>query len=298
MATKFKLSDIETVEVSLVPKGANNKKFFLMKTADGDKVISAEEFLSKAMLCEDHEFNKICDGLSPDLKDQVKAISKFIEVLRDKLPDESVNQILQLTLGSHNGENKMADKETNTPDNKEELAKAAAAEALSKEHRETKEKLEKAEKESTELKKALEDTTKRTEALEKSLKEKEEIALTKEYIGIAGEFKNLGINSAEFGPVLKTFAQASKEGFDKLMAVLKAADATCAAAFDSKGSDAKGTTLTADAAYEKLEGLAKAHSESKKVSIEKARLDILETKEGSEAYAQYDAALKNTKGAA
>lgn len=76
------------------------------------------------------------------------------------------------------------------------------------------------------------------------------------------------------------------QGVEGASEILKAAEAALAKAFV-----AQGTTAGADLnkAEDKLENLAKAHAEAKKVSIEKARAEVLTTPEGAALYAEMDA---------
>lgn len=347
---KYKLSDVETIEVSLVPKGANDKKFFLLKTADGDHVVSAMDLISKLIdevvekggpgsgprggggsssskelgAVEDHiaelqtqmdnsedpqekehlnaqisdlyakhkqlrmrtkqtksDFNELCKKLDAIQIGSGETVGQLIEVLQENFTGEQIKQILLRKLGVKEGETRMSEKSKETPDLKDGVLKGDL-EAVSKEHRET---IEKMQTENAELKKALEESNKKQEELAKEFVAQKDAVLTKEFIEVAKGFKHIAVTAEEFGPVLKSIHNMDKAAYEKVMAVLKAADTALGETelFKSAGSEARGKV---GSAWTKIEALAKQVVEKSggKISLAQATTDVLLTDEGKKLY--------------
>lgn len=269
---KYRLSDIETMEVSLVPQGANNKKFFLLKTASGDSVLKAQAFLTKLSEMKAEEAKKVCAGLQGEVKEVLISLCKS---------NQNNNQLLSELLAesvTDGGPLMSEEKKETAPEVKEEVAQETTQETTEA----------KAEEQVEKLMKETADLRKKNEELAKSLNEITEANLLKEYVAKAGEFKNLSISPEEFGPVLKTLATQTPEAFEKVMAVLKAADESLnqSELFKSAGSEAQGTTGDSWARIEKLaEGLIE--KSEKGFSKAKAIEQVLKTEEGKKLYNQY-----------
>lgn len=270
---KYRLTDIETMEVSLVPQGANNKKFFLLKSAQGDSILEAKVFLEKLSKMEEKEIKKVCEGLQKDAKEILASVCKSNQ--NNNLLSELLAESVSKDGGTLMSENL---KEETAPEVKEEATQEATQETTEA----------KAEEQVEKLMKETADLRKKNEELAKSLTEIQEANLLKEYVAKAGEFKNLAISPEEFGPVLKTLATKTPEAFEKVMAVLKAADESLnqSELFKSAGSEAQGTTGDSWARIEKLaEGLIE--KSEKGFSKAKAIEQVLKTEEGKKLYNQY-----------
>lgn len=271
---KYRLSDIETMEVSLVEQGANNKKFFLLKTASGDSVLKAQAFLTKLSEMKAEEAKKVCAGLQGEVKEVLISLCKS---------NQNNNQLLSELLAesvSKDGGTLMSEEEKKetAPEVKEEVAQETTQEPAEA----------KAEEQVEKLMKEAADLRKQNEELAKSLNEITEANLLKEYVAKAGEFKNLSISPEEFGPVLKTLATQTPEAFEKVMAVLKAADEALKQTelFKSAGSEA--TVSTGDS-WAKIEKLAEGLIEKSDKGFSKAKAieQVLKTEEGKKLYNNY-----------
>lgn len=303
---KFRLSDIETNEVSLVPKGANNRKFFLVKSADGDHVVRAEEIIKELLKQPAEKIEEVCKNLEPAVKEALSAAFKLMQVVRDSVPEETINKLLsELNLGG--SEPKEGEKQM--PETKADATKKGAPEGdqanleaqgaakntpapegdkaadVNKEAQ----KVEALMKENADLRKSHEE-------LQKKFSESENARLTKEFVEKASEFKNLGIEANEFGPVLKTINEASTEAYDKVMGVLKAADKQLGESkvFESAGSDSK---VAKSGAWDKIEKLAEGMVEKSTDGLTHAQaIDrVLKSDEGKKLYNEY---MKEMGGAA
>jgi hypothetical protein len=286
---KFKLSNIKTEEVSLVPKGANNKKFFLIKSADGDMVLSTEELVSRLIDSDDEAVKKICEGAPAEIAEAVKVVKTLLQVIKDNVSDPSTNQIFQNLLKELHGESQMSEEEkkVETPEAAPEAQKPveeqkgddkpAAPEEVAK--------AVKVEKENVELKKELAN-------FKKKFEESENARITKEFIEEARGFKNLSMTPEEFGPVLKSIKDATAEGYEKLMTVLKSADEMVGQSvlLASVGSDNK---IASNGAWEKIEKLAEGMVQKSSTPMKQADAIslVLKTEEGKKLYNQYNIEL-------
>lgn len=93
------------------------------------------------------------------------------------------------------------------------------------------------------VREVIEKAQKTAEDATTELAKREDERLTKEFIEKASTFKNLPVNAAEFGPVLKSLATANPEAFAEVERVLRAADAgsKTGEVFKQAGSDQGGT---------------------------------------------------------
>jgi len=281
---RFKLSNIETEEVSLVPKGANNKKFFLIKSADGDKVVSMSGLIEKFM--DQVKEEKVLDGVEPEIDEVARVAKHLIQTIRDLVPEGTANQFFQSLLKENKGEktmDKVEGKEIETPEaKKDEGAKAPEATPAEGTGKPAAEAVEKAVIENVELRKEL-------DTLQKKFKESEDVRVTKEFIEEAKQFKNLSINAEQFGPVLKSVKESAPKAYDKIVEVLKSAEELLRSneVMKAQGSDAKHAT---GSAWEKIEKMADAMIEKSSKPLKKTEaIDIvLKSDEGKKLYNQYE----------
>lgn len=125
-----RLTKLETEEVSLVPRGANKRKFLILKSGES---MSREELLKKIQNCDPEvmkrvekivkDYNEGCapgeankadeDGLTP-LDERaaaaMKATARILTPFKGKIPAPLVHKMVEETLGSDEGED-MATKE-------------------------------------------------------------------------------------------------------------------------------------------------------------------------------------------
>lgn len=275
-----RLIDLDGLEVSLVPRGANKKKFFLTKE-DEDSIMSEEikdlfEEVLKSDLENADEVEEILKAakLSDKGTAAVKGALKLLGAVKGEIPEGLREKLAGLVgYGYPPPAKKQEQEEYKMPKMKEDGSFDFTGvndeireplEALWKANQDNKEKLEAVTKENTELK----------DTINKERDEK----LTREYVAKAAEFKNLGINAEEYGPVLKKLAESDKDAYDKHLAVLKAADEGQGKLFTEAGASGESTVGSAE---EKINKAAEAiMKEDKTVTKEQAFTRALEQNPG------------------
>lgn len=280
---KFKLTNIETEEVSLVPKGANNKKFFLVKSENGDRVMSVLELLEEIISESSDGENEMemDDKMSPEIKEVMMAAKKLLSKVKESVSDKEANQIFQKLMESLKGEYKMPNEEMKkeTPESQEQGAQAPES---SETKGENNEQIEKAHRENVELRKELVD-------LQKKFADAENARITKEFIEEARQYDCLAISPEEFGPILKSVKESAPKAYEKLCTVLKAANEAVKTSevMKTQGSDTK---IAGGSAWDKIEKMAEEliKKSTNPMSKDKAVDMVLKTSEGKALYNQYE----------
>lgn len=214
-----RLRDLDVAEVSLVPKGANRKKFLLLKEEEVSNMPDMQEILRAVLETElDNEVavEEVLKtaSLSEQAASAIKGALRLLEAYKDELPKDIMQTLAGLVGYGYPAPTQKTEKED---DKMNPIIKADGSidfEAVPEEVRPAIEMLWKENQEA--VKKAAE--------LEKILKEEHDRQATREYIAKASEFKGLPVKPEEFGPVLKSLAEAAPEAYAKLDGVLKAAD--------------------------------------------------------------------------
>lgn len=205
------LSDLSVLEVSLVPKPANQKEFLLFKSQGGGEKMG-KDFLNKLK-------NKIPSDLNSNLSDDAEnAIVASIKMLNDymeELPEPFVNELMDLVGGPEIAKQLLEPIEDEEIENIEEIQMEKAE--MSKIPDTVKKQVEELFKSHTELIKEKEDILKELNDVRTKQKERE-------YINKAKEFKKIPIEPEKFGLVLKNIAENSKEDYEEITRVLKAID--------------------------------------------------------------------------
>lgn len=225
-----KLRDLEAVEVSLVPKAANKRRFLIFKSEEEEKPM--EEILKAILETDLEEENKVDEilkaaKLSGKAQNAVKGALRLLNAYKDELPKDIMKTLAGLAgYGYPEPTKKAKNKEDEEEEDKKKKKYGYPAptkkedgsldfsgipeevrpvvEALWKEH---------------------EAAVKKAEELEKVLKEERDKQLRKEFVQKAAtEFANLPTKPEEFGLVLKELAEKAPEEYAKLEGVLKAAD--------------------------------------------------------------------------
>jgi hypothetical protein len=241
MATR--LVDLEALEVSLVDKAANKRRFLLLKNEDGtgsnveaegggemndvlksllDVPVGNEAELLKQLM---HAGQGGPDDLSERANEAVKASVRLLAAVREELPEglcKKVDRFLSKSDEAPQPEPTPVEAEDTqgvatlvpTP---EQLKKKdgkldfsgvptdvrPVIEALWKEH---------------------EEVTKRAKELEATLKAERDQRLLEEFTQKAAGFENLGLNPTKMGPVFKTLSEKAPGEWETLENLLKAMD--------------------------------------------------------------------------
>jgi hypothetical protein len=295
-----RLSKLEAVEVSLVPRGANRKKFLLTKSAD--EVPMNEEILKsllEADLKDEDKLNTILkkNMVPEEAYDPIKAAIRLLNSVKDKIPSGSGAEIIS-TLSQWVGIEppKPGVIEPTNKDCGEDKDKMMKGDNQNKGDKMPNDELLKSLPEETRTKvealfKANDDkvaeAVKKAEEAEKALKAERDEKIKKEFIEKAATLKKVPAKAERLGEILKAFSEVNKEMTDELFGVLKAADEAIekGGLFDEKGSTAinKG-----EKAMEKIEKAATALAAEKKITKAQAMDQFLMTEEGKNLYNEYE----------
>jgi len=209
-----RLTNVETLEVSLVTRGANKKKFALTKSEDPKmdelseilKAVLETEIESEAQLEELFKLNKVSDGAMDAVRAALRSLSGF----KDEIPGNVMNGLMAM-VGA-----KTSDVPKQKPEYPAPKAKTLKSndnpepEGISKEMQDKFETLFKAQQE--ELTKAND----RAEKFEKSLDIERHIRLSKEATQKAEENFGLLGNPEDIGGLLKSLTDTNPELAEKV----------------------------------------------------------------------------------
>jgi len=252
-----RLKDLDAVEVSLVPRGANKKKFLIFKEVDSPM----EEILKAVLETELENESRVEEvlkaaKLSDKAKGAVKGALRLLNAYKDELPKDIMKTLAELAdYGYPAPTEKAKGKKDEEEDEKKKYGYPAPTKkedgsydfsSIPEEVRPAVEALWKEQQEAV----------KKAEELEKVLKEERDKQLRKEYIQkAADEFANLPTKPEEFGLVLKGLAEKAPEEYAKLEGVLKAANEAieAGALYAEVG---RGGAPAGDSAVAKVEAMA------------------------------------------
>jgi len=241
-----RLKDLDAVEVSLVPRGANKKKFLIFKEVDSPM----EEILKAVLETELENESRVEEvlkaaKLSDKAKGAVKGALRLLNAYKDELPKDIMKTLAELAdYGYPAPTEKAKGKKDEEEDEKKKYGYPAPTKkedgsydfsSIPEEVRPAVEALWKEQQEAV----------KKAEELEKVLKEERDKQLRKEYIQKA----------ADFGLVLKGLAEKAPEEYAKLEGVLKAANEAieAGALYAEVG---RGGAPAGDSAVAKVEAMA------------------------------------------
>ena len=274
------LTDLETLEVSLVPAGANKKGHFPIKKAMETDMSDTLHAVLDAPSSSDEHFEQVIksaelndEGIEP-VRGAMKILSAYSDVLdpalaasivakafsekqeddeEEKKPEEAANEEAPKP-------DEAVDEEAPKPD--EAVDEEEAVEAMEEEEMDEEEKKKALTKSLSgvpdAIRKELERVWKANADLELVLKQERDEKARKEFVAKAAEdYPNLpGITSDELGLIMKTLHDLDADVAGKLSQVLKAANTAIASGdvFAEMGSNAEGGT---GSAYGRLDGIAK-----------------------------------------
>lgn len=264
-ATIRQLGKLQTLEVSLVPKGANKRRFALRKGDTMDEILKAVLELD---LDNEEQIDKIlkADGMSDKARAACKAMLKIATGFKDEMPADLMTKLAKL--GGYAAE-KVAKADGEIDFDSIPAAVRPQVEALWKSQREASERVAKA---------------------EATLKAERDERTTREYIAkAASDYATLpGMKADEIGPVLKALHEASPESAAKLEGVLKGAAEAIKAGelLKQVGRPTSGVSGSAWAEIEKLADLhvAKGDAGTSRASAVDA---VLKTADGRALYQKY-----------
>jgi len=195
--------NIKPVEVSSVKKGANRKKFFLIKEMmDMEQLV---ELLKEIQLENEEKVDTVFKELSDKAKEAVKSVLKILVAYQDELPSDLLKRLADL-LGYGYPEYPAPEVKASAEEVKPEVKPEAKPEEKSELPPELQSKLESLWKEREDLKKALD--------------EEREKRIQKEYLEKAQEFRYVPDSQENIANLLRALDEKVPELKDTIFKVL------------------------------------------------------------------------------
>ena len=269
-----KLSDLEVYEVSLVPKGANNKKYILMKEFGGNQMGNQVQNVIKGILEANLKDEKKADEilksykLSEEAEEVTKSIVKLISAYKDELPQDVLKAIGDIT-----------DLKVEKSDSVDEPVDEDISKSLN--DPKTPESVRKAIDFLTEQNKA---TVKKNEELEAQIKKAENEKLDQQFNEIVKGYKNISATDENLAQVLKSVGQKAPQELNSILKVLKAADELLDNQDIYKEFGSNGQMGTNDT-WGKIEKMAEVEAKENKMTKEEAISKVLQ--DNPNLYSEY-----------
>lgn len=281
------LKELETFEVSLVPKGANKKKFMVRKSEGGLKMADKElvEEILNTDVPDEEAITKAFEAEKVDkaTDKQMSVISGAVRLLnsiKEGFPNlgSIINRLAKLgdakpaDKGGHMDED---EKDKRRLDEKKKGIKKEDISSLSPEMQAT----------FKSVMKSNQDLLERVNKTEESNQElRDEIEL-KKFVTKAEDLKELGIDPEKFGPVLKAISEKAPEVSDEINELLEKTNNTIKkSAFREIGT----SSSNGGSAWAKIEKMAQdMASKDNTVTKEQAAARILKTDEGKKIMQDY-----------
>lgn len=281
------LTDLDVFEVSTVDRGANRKKFIILKNLEGLKVPNEKEILEKILETKlDVKDEKKIDEflakqeIDEETKRAVKAALRVLESIKEKVPADVMSKLTAMLGMSSDNPSDEENKSTEENENKEEAIKGE----IKKSDIDTKGMSEVQKKNLDALFKSRDADKERLEKVEKSLGEERVIRRKKEFLEKALELKHVPGNPEELGSIMMEIEDKSPQLFEKVHALLKTADKTIkeGSIFSVKGGDGDGPSDAMDEIKKIAKELRKNDS-----GLTEAQAITKAVTENSELYAKH-----------
>lgn len=231
-----RLSDLEAFEVSLVPRGANRRKFLLFKSDDGEE--NMDEILKSILesgIENEEEVDKKIDELLPEevkkqqaladrTKSAIKGALRLLTSVKGELPNEGRRLMGMLAGAMGKGYAEPKKQEGNEPPVVPPKGPAKKSDEGTEGGMtpEVKEKLDTLFKQNEDLVKKNDDLVKKNEELGKRVGEEEGKRVLKEFEEKATSFGYVGDEAKKVAKALKEGKEKlSKEAYDELERVTK-----------------------------------------------------------------------------
>jgi len=214
VSQEFDLGEVEVDFISFVPRGANRKKYFIVKE---DRELK-EDILKAILETDEGEISRILKEarLEGEAAEVLGSAAKLLKAYRDELPEYAM-QILAKACGLPG------------PEPKEKIDASAGQTGDEGKTALSKESISKMEPQTQAIVKQLldENNAIKAEAQEarKIAKELKDEKILKEYIEKAEDLPNLPIEAMKFAPVIKALGEEHPSEFAEVYRVLKAVDA-------------------------------------------------------------------------
>jgi|GEM_PF-1716486 len=272
-----KLSNLEAIEISLVPKAANLKKFLILKSEGGSEMEEILKSILEMELENETEIEEVlkAKGLSDKAIGACKMALKVLNAYKEEVPANIISSLEDVCKAKEKYGYKMPEKKAKEKngypapkqcETKKPTKKSDGTYDLEGVPEEVKPMLESLWKEHDEM-------IAKNIALEESLKKINDEKITKEYVEKAKEFDSLNSETEELGKVLKSIAEFDNAAYEKVLGILKSANEVVKKSdvFKEYGSSGTGDAGSAWAKIENMansiiqkgEGMSKAQAISK-----------------------------------
>lgn len=229
------LENLDADEVSLVPQGANRKRFIIRKEGELEMDQKDTEVINEILETEfedEERFKEIAkeSKLSEKATKAMKAVTRILQAFKAELPKEFLSKLSELaglTKAEHEDDKKEKEKMSKEEIKTEEkpVDTKISKEDLEKVSPVIKEKLEAILKSNDDLAKSNEAIAKENGKLSETVKEEKNARILKEFKEEAqSEYSHIS-TSEDLGPVLKEMKESLTDGsYEKITAILKEAD--------------------------------------------------------------------------
>ena len=221
------LTDLDVFEVSTVDRGANRKKFIILKNLEGLKVPNEKEILEKILETKlDVKDEKKIDEflakqeIDEETKRAVKAALRVLESIKEKVPADVMSKLTAMLGMSADNPSDEENKSTEEDEKKEEAIKGE----IKKSDIDTKGMSDVQKKNLDALFKSSDADKERLEKVEKSLGEERVIRRKKEFLEKALELKHVPGNPEDLSSIMMEIEDKSPKLFEKVHSLLKTAD--------------------------------------------------------------------------
>jgi hypothetical protein len=280
VSQEFDLGEVEIDFISFVPRGANRKKYFLVKE---DRQLK-KDIIKTILETDEGEVSKIMKEakLEGEAVEVLEGAAKLLKAYKDELPEDALH-ILAKACGlpepkavEKGGlENKEGDEGNSGQPAGRELTK----EQLEKMDPSVRAYIEKAQRDAG----AAQERAEKAETLAKDLKDRE---VLKEYVEKAEELEHLPVEPQKHGKIFKEFGEAHPKEFAEVFKILKVADKMLADSehFKEIGKGGESGTGSAEAeVYSKARAMV---TKDGKLTLDDAVCKVLD--ENPELYDKYE----------
>ena len=216
MSQEFDLGEVEIDFISFVPRGANRKKYFLVKE---DRLLK-QDILKSILETDEGEVSRILKEakLEGEAAEVLEGAAKLLKAYKDELPEGALQILAQACGLPEPGPEEKDDLREGGKRPEADPAQALSKEAIAKMDPATQAVVKQLQEENTATKAEAQEARK----IAKELKDQQ---VLKEFVSKAEELHNLPVQPLKLGPVMKTLGESHPQEFDEVFRLLKAADA-------------------------------------------------------------------------
>ncbi len=284
-----KLTELDTLGVSLVKRGANRKRFALAKAEEPMDEIE----ILKAVLEDDTEFEnaeQVAEAiekaqLSAKAQSAVKGALRLLNAFKDELPEDTLDMLATMA-GFPSPSSKTMDEDKQQTTKGEEMPEEQ--EVVKSEETvevqvpaEIKEKMEA-------LWKSQQEAIAKAEKLEAALKTERDERLVKEFVAkSADEYANIPGKAEDLGLLIKSLYDLDAERAVAIEAVLKGANAAIGTTLLNDIGSGKAPAVSTGSAWEQINQMAESMVEKSASPVSKAAMIAKALEQNPKLYNEY-----------